>query len=403
MEDPSFTPWRDVALREGKIRSSASFPLIARGNTFGALNLYSSEIGFFIEERVTEIQAFANLAAVALENARLYEESLYRLQRITALRNIDMAITGSLDLRVVTRVALDEIVKELNVDASSILILDPYTQTLEYLDAKGFKTEGIKKMRIPLGAGLSGKVASERRLIHIPDLSSYEDHIFLKHSLIRDEGFISYYGLPLIAKGKVLGVLEIFNRTPHEGNSEWIDFLEALAGQVAMALENANLVDDILHKHEELLRAYNETIEGWGMALSLKEEETSEHSKRVTVLLKPGKLTEDEWKIMKKHPEYAYKMLSPISYLRRALEIPYSHHERWDGTGYPRGLKGKEIPLSARIFAVVDVWDALTRDRPYRKAYPEDKVIEYIRSESGSHFDPEVVEVFLRILREDSQ
>jgi GAF domain-containing protein len=402
MEDPSSTPWRDVALREGNIRSSASFPLIARGNTFGALNLYSSEIGFFTEERVTEIQAFANLAAVALENARLYEESLYRIQRITALRNIDMAITGSLDLRVITRVALDEIVKELNVDASSILILDPYTQTLEYLDAKGFKTEGIKKMRIPLGAGLSGKVASERRLIHIPDLSSSEDHIFLKHSLIRDEGFISYYGLPLIAKGKVLGVLEIFNRTPHEGNSEWIDFLEALAGQVAMALENANLVDDILHKHEELLRAYNETIEGWGMALSLKEEETSEHSKRVTVLLKPGKLTEDEWKIMKKHPEYAYKMLSPISYLRRALEIPYSHHERWDGTGYPRGLKGKEIPLSARIFAVVDVWDALTRDRPYRKAYPEDKVIEYIRSESGSHFDPEVVEVFLRILREDS-
>ena len=440
MEDPSFTPWRDVALREGKIRSSASFPLIARGNTFGALNLYSSEIGFFTEERVTEIQAFANLAAVALENARLYEESLYRLQRITALRNIDMAITGSLDLRVVTRVALDEIVKELNVDASSILILDPYTQTLEYLDAKGFRTEGIKKMRIPLGAGLSGKVASERRLIHIPDLYSYEDHIFLKHSLIRDEGFISYYGLPLIAKGKVLGVLEIFNRTPHEGNSEWIDFLEALAGQVAMALENANLVDDILREHEELLRAYNETIEGWGMALSLKEEETSEHSKRVTemtvriaramgmkdedlyhvrlgallhdigkigvpdsILLKPGKLTEDEWKIMKKHPEYAYQMLSPISYLRRALEIPYSHHERWDGTGYPRGLKGKEIPLSARIFAVVDVWDALTRDRPYRKAYPEDKVIEYIRSESGSHFDPEVVEVFLRILREDSQ
>jgi HD-GYP domain-containing protein (c-di-GMP phosphodiesterase class II) len=314
-----------------------------------------------------------------------------------------MAITGSLDLRVVTRVALDEIVKELNVDASSILILDPYTQTLEYLDAKGFRTEGIKKMRIPLGAGLSGKVASERRLIHIPDLSSSEDHIFLEHSLIRDEGFISYYGLPLIAKGKVLGVLEIFNRTPHEGNSEWIDFLEALAGQVAIALENANLVDDILHKHEELLRAYNETIEGWGMALSLKEEETSEHSKRVTVLLKPGKLTEDEWKIMKKHPDYAYQMLSPISYLRRALEIPYSHHERWDGTGYPRGLKGKEIPLSARIFAVVDVWDALTRDRPYRKAYPEDKVIEYIKSESGSHFDPEVVEVFLRILREDSQ
>jgi HD-GYP domain-containing protein (c-di-GMP phosphodiesterase class II) len=122
-----------------------------------------------------------------------------------------------------------------------------------------------------------------------------------------------------------------------------------------------------------------------------------------SILLKPGKLTDDEWKIMKKHPEYAFQMLSPIAYLSKAIDIPYCHHEKWDGTGYPRGLKGKQIPLSARIFAVVDVWDALTSDRPYRKAWPKDKAIEYIRSQSGSHFDPEVVDVFMKIINEDEK
>lgn len=167
----------------------------------------------------------------------------------------------------------------------------------------------------------------------------------------------------------------------------------------------------------------------------MKDEETEEHSRRVTemtvriarkmgmdkealahvyrgallhdigkmgipdsILLKPGKLTNEEWAIMKKHPDYAFRLLSPIDYLRPAIDIPYCHQEKWDGTGYPRGLKGEQIPLPARIFAVVDVWDALSSDRPYRKAWPKEKVMELIREESGKHFDPKVVEVFLGTL-----
>jgi PAS domain S-box-containing protein/putative nucleotidyltransferase with HDIG domain len=440
LEDPFFKPWKDVALKQGGIASAASFPLIARGHTFGTLNLYSNQIGFFTEERINEIQTLANLSAAALENARLYEESLSRIQRITALRNIDMAITGSLDLRVVTKVALDEIIKQLNVDAAAILLLDPYTQTLEYLDARGFHFDEIKKARIPVGSGISGQAVQERKTIHIADLSRIDNQVFMQNDLVKKEGFVSYYATPLIAKGKILGVLEIFHRTAHQENSEWMDFLETLAGQVAIAIENAGLVDDILREHTELINAYNQTIEGWATALALKEEETADHSQRVTeltvriaramgmkeeelyyvrlgallhdigkigvpdsILLKPGKLTDDEWKIMKKHPEYAFQMLSPIAYLSKAIDIPYCHHEKWDGTGYPRGLKGKQIPLSARIFAVVDVWDALTSDRPYRKAWPKDKAIEYIRSQSGSHFDPEVVDVFMKIINEDEK
>lgn len=120
-----------------------------------------------------------------------------------------------------------------------------------------------------------------------------------------------------------------------------------------------------------------------------------------SILLKPGKLTEEEWAIMKKHPEYAYTMLYPIRYLRPALDIPYSHHERWDGKGYPRGLKGEEIPLAARIFAVVDAWDAMRSDRPYRKALPVDEALAEIQKGAGTQFDPKVVEVFLALIREE--
>ena len=116
------------------------------------------------------------------------------------------------------------------------------------------------------------------------------------------------------------------------------------------------------------------------------------------ILLKPGPLNLSEWAVMRQHPVYAFAMLSPIAYLQKALEIPYGHHERWDGTGYPRGLKGEEIPLPARIFSIIDVWDALTSDRPYRKAWDAEKTIQYIKEHAGREFDPRIVELFLKII-----
>ena len=117
-----------------------------------------------------------------------------------------------------------------------------------------------------------------------------------------------------------------------------------------------------------------------------------------SILLKSDKLNENEWSLMKQHPQLAYEMLYPIEYLRPALDIPQCHHEKWDGTGYPRGLKGEEIPLAARIFAVVDVWDALTSDRPYRMAWDRDRTLSYVLEQSGKHFDPKVVEIFSKVI-----
>ena len=192
--------------------------------------------------------------------------------------------------------------------------------------------------------------------------------------------------------------------------------------------ERANLQD----AHSKLLKAYEATIEGWSHAMDLRDRETEGHSQRVTeltvemakamnmdedeltqihrgallhdmgklgipdhILHKPGSLTDEEWDVMKKHPQYAYNMLFPIEYLRPALDIPHCHHEKWDGTGYPRGLQGEEIPIAARIFAIADVWDALTSDRPYRSAWTKEKALEYIREQSGKHFDPKIVEMFV--------
>jgi putative two-component system response regulator len=187
----------------------------------------------------------------------------------------------------------------------------------------------------------------------------------------------------------------------------------------------------------QLLNAYEATIEGLSHALDLRDRETEGHSRRVTevtvtlaqalnfseeeilhmrrgallhdigkigipdsILHKPDSLTEEEWTNMRKHPQFAYDMLSPIEYLRPALVIPYSHHEKWDGTGYPRGLKGEEIPMSARLFAIADVWDAVTSDRPYRAAWTKEQAAAYIREQSGKHFDPQVVELFFKVVEE---
>jgi putative nucleotidyltransferase with HDIG domain len=186
----------------------------------------------------------------------------------------------------------------------------------------------------------------------------------------------------------------------------------------------------------EIDAAYDETIVGWSRAMDLRDTDTEKHTERVTsisvevarilgfsesellyvrwgallhdmgkigvpdsILLKPGKLTEEEQALMRRHPQLAYEMLHPIRFLRPALDIPYCHHEKWDGTGYPRGLKGVEIPLAARIFALVDVWDALCSDRPYRKKWLPAKVTEHIRALAGTHFDPALVDVFLDFIK----
>jgi putative nucleotidyltransferase with HDIG domain len=246
---------------------------------------------------------------------------------------------------------------------------------------------------------------------------------------------VAHYAIPLSAKGQVQGVLEVFQRSVFQPDDEWFTFLETLSRQAAIAIDSNNLFDNLQRSNTNIILAYDATIQGWSQALELRDKETEGHARRVTeqtvqlaqlvgvpdtelehvrrgtllhdigkmgipdaILLKPGKLTQEEWGIMRRHPVLAYEMLSSIAYLRQALDIPHYHHESWDGSGYPDGLKGEQIPLYARIFAVVDVYDALTNNRPYRPAWTTEQAIQYIREESGKHFDPAIVEAFLNML-----
>lgn len=360
----------------------------------------------------------------------------HQLDRLAALRSIDMAITASLDLRVTFNVILEQIAATIHADAADILLLNPHTLRLEYAAGRGFRTKALQFTHLRIGEGYAGKSALENRVIYISNLKD-EGGDMLRAPLLSKEDFISYVCAPLISKGNIKGVVEMFYRIKCEPDPEILDFAEAIALQAAIAIDNASMFNDLQRSNLDLSLAYDTTIEGWSRALDLRDKETEGHSQRVTemtvriardmgmseeelihvrrgallhdigkmgipdnILLKPGKLNDEEWVIMRKHPLFAYELLSPISYLHSALDIPYCHHEKYDGTGYPRGLKGEQIPLAARIFSIVDVWDALRSDRPYRPAWTKEKTLEHIKSLSGLDFDPKIVENWIGTQRE---
>ena len=392
----------------------------------------------FTPEKIRLAQSIGDQAAAAIRRMLLYEQTERQVRNLTALREIDQTIASSFGLHLSLQMVLNHVTEQLRVDAAAVWLFNPNLMMLEFSSGRGFRSRSFEQAGpLRLGEGYAGRAAFERRIIHVSDLAAQADNSRLKRALEGDS-FVSYYGVPLIAKGNVQGVLEVFHRAPLEPDEDWLSFLHTLAGQTAIAIDNATLFDHLQRSNTELVLAYDATIEGWSRALDLRDKETEGHTQRVAemtlrltramglsetelvhvrrgtllhdigkmgvpdgILLKPGPLTDAEWFLMRMHPQFAYDMLAPIVYLRPALDIPYCHHEKWDGTGYPRGLKGEAIPLAARIFAVVDVWDALRSDRLYRPAWPEEKVHEHIRAQAGKHFDPAVVEMFLRLINEN--
>lgn len=427
-EDAPFR-WKDAALKEG-IETVAFFPLHSHEDSIGTLMVGAAEAGFFSVDRVDFFQAYAHQAAIALESACLFTDRGARVERLKALRTIDAAIASTFDLKSVLRIVLDETLPQLKVDAADVLLLNRGRRTLEYVEGRGFTGCEIETRCIGLEEDFAGRAAREQTAV----IRSLETFSFSTEfgRMVAAEQFKSYAAVPLIAKDTVQGVLELFRRSPLDPEPEWIDFLQTLAGQAAIAIENAFLFTNLELTSEELTRAYDRTLEGWSHALELRDIETHGHTQRVMratlllakalgmsdedlvavrrgallhdigklaipdhILLKAGPLNDSEWEIMCLHPLYAHELLAPIPFLRPALDIPFSHHEWWDGTGYPRGLKGEQIPLPARVFAVIDVADALCSNRPYCNKWPKEKVLDYIRKQSGRQFDPKIVNLFL--------
>jgi PAS domain S-box-containing protein/putative nucleotidyltransferase with HDIG domain len=362
-----------------------------------------------------------------------------QIKRLTALSEIDRAIISSFDQRYTLGVILSHMLSLLQVDAADVLLLDSEGNLLSYAAGQGFRTKMMEPARVRIGESHAGRAAKERRMIRIADLRE-TTNLQEFNSFVMAEGFVSYIAVPLVVKGNIKGVLEVYQRSMLQPYQDWLEFFNTLAGQTAIAIENMSLFENLRETNQELVQAYDATIEGWSRAMDLRDRETEGHTQRVTkltldlarfmgvdesklmhvrrgallhdigklgvpdqILFKPGALSAEERAVIEKHVDFAYEMLAPIPYLKPALNIPYFHHEKWDGTGYPLGLKGEQIPLEARIFALVDVWDALLSDRPYRAAWSREQTIDYIHVQTGSHFDPQVVECFLEYLNRAEQ
>ncbi len=417
------------------VRSYLGIPIVQDSNLIGLINLQHSEPNFYTQKPMESAKAFANQVAIALANASLLEKTEQQLRHLGALRTIDEVITASMDLSLTLDVLLQQVKGELDVDAANVLLFDPDLLELERSASIGFQSKTQKRLR--LGEGRAGQAALDREVVVLPEVSSQEQTL-VQREFSAGEQVAAYAAVPLEAKGQLVGVLEVFKRKSFTPEQDWLNFLKTLAGQAAIAIDSARLFEDLHRSNQELYLAYDNTLEGWAHALEMRDQETEGHSRRVTeltmrlartmgmsdeqlahlrrgtllhdigkmgipdhILRKPGPLSEEEWDLMRQHPLRAYEMLKDIDYLRPALDIPRFHHEKWDGSGYPQGLKGEEIPLPARIFAIVDVWDALLSDRPYRDAWPREKAIAYLRDQRGKHFDPNVVKEFLHLLEED--
>jgi PAS domain S-box-containing protein len=369
-----------------------------------------------------------------LELTRLSQLTERRLQHLAAMRTVDMAISGSFKSELVMNILLEQLTSQLNVHAADILIFHPALQGFRFFCGRGFYSTPSSSEYLRLADSYAGRATQERTIVKVLRLDEKADgqKIFPK---ISKEGFVSYICVPLIAKGQIKGVMELYHRDELELTPEEDSFLEMLAGQAAIAVDNVEMFEHLQSSRDELQLAFNSTLAGWARALEIRSREAEGETQRGAdlamrlaqmmgesendtthiyrgailhdvgmiavpdaILLKPGPLTDEEWTVVRRHPQIAFDILSPVLFLRPALDVPHCHHEKWDGSGYPRGLKGEHIPLPARIFAVVDVWDSLRSDRPYRKAWKDSDAGEYIRNRAGKHFDPAVVQIFFRAI-----
>jgi len=410
------------------------------------------EMNFLLMKLVGEIsQAGGQGASTAIQDATRMTEALGALEKLVnahskirqsqleELMKIGRAINSSLGLKRVLEEVMDSLIKLMRAERGFLMLRESDSELSVRL-ARGIAHHDLDKEDFAFSRTVVRNAVESGK----PVLTSnaQNDPRFQAQASVAEFQFRSILCAPLILRDELIGVIYVDNRALIEVFQESdMQLLSAFADQAAVAIVNARLIDSLKKSNDqladansELENAYQATLEGWVRALDLRDKETEGHTQRVTilterlarslglggdelihltrgallhdigkmaipdgVLLKPGELTDDERALVRRHPQYAYDMLSPIEFLRPALDIPYCHHEKWDGTGYPRKLRGEEIPVAARIFPVIDVWDALVSDRPYRKGIPPAEVRERIKSDSGKHFDPRVVEAFLEM------
>jgi putative nucleotidyltransferase with HDIG domain len=377
-----------------------------------------------------ELGSIVNTIAALKDNVQAHFNA--HQKKVEALVGVGSAINSTLGLKRVLEEVMDTIIALMNAERGFLMLKDESGEMSVQI-ARGLAQTDLLKESFAISNSIVKRVAETGEAVLTTN--AQEDPRFDQQASIATYHLLSILCAPLKVKDVLIGVMYVDNRA-QSGifHNDDLEIISSFSNQAAVAIENARLFDNLQESNEELQIAYQATLEGWVRALDLRDKETEGHTQRVTtltikiaeamnitgdelmhirrgallhdigkmaipdgILLKPGSLTPEERSLIEKHPVYAYEMLNPIKFLQPALDIPYCHHEKWNGTGYPRGLKAEQIPLAARIFAVADVWDALVSNRPYRKGLDPKEVKEKIKADSGSHFDPHVVEVFLKL------
>ncbi len=415
-----------------KLHGWVRLPLVAQDELMGFLTMANTTSNYFTDELVAFAQTFANQAGIAIKNAFLYQSEKKRYQEAEKLRQAATVVASSLKLSEVLNILLEQLKEVVPFDSAAVLL--PEGDSVRIMAESGLPREEQALGKLyPASNRLLQYILVNNRPLILDD--AQKDGRFERWAA--SENVHGWIGVPMVAHGQVTGFITLDSFTPGAFDEGQAALAQSFAHQAAAAIENAQLFESLKFSNTELSKAYDTTLEGWGNALELRDKETQGHTRRVadltlelarrmnctdeqilhirrgvlvhdigkmgvpdTILNKKGPLTPREWKEMRKHPQFAFDLLYPIAYLRPSIEIPYCHHEWWNGSGYPRGLKGEQIPLAARLFAVVDVWDALLSDRPYRKHWPRKKVIKYIRDQAGIHFDPKIAEIFLKMIEE---
>lgn len=425
-QDPSLKSWVDT---EG-IRGWMGVPLILGGKVIGGLTLESRQKAVYEEIEAYLVQAFANQAAVAIQNAQLYEASRKKTQELSELYDTAIAISSALEIDTFLEKLGAQIQRRLAPDSLGVFLYQESTQEFEVLLAleNGEPIKKTKGLRLPLEeGGLTGWVMQNRTPFLVGDVLSDPLPVQPKHVTKPSR---SWLGVPLLVRDRLIGAISVQTFRPLSFNRSNQRFLESLASQIAITIDNARL-------YEELEESYVDTVFALARAMDTRDTYTNDHSQRLAswaiaiaqkldctpqeiqviewaallhdigkigvpdeILLKPDKLTQEEWLIMQKHPEVGAEIVTPIKKLADVVPLIRTHQEKYDGTGYPEGLRGEEIPLGSRILAVVDAYSAMTDDRVYRSGISHEEAVEELRNCAGGHFDPRVVDIFLEVLEE---
>ena len=425
LEDTDQEPGFRQLLESQRIRSAIYAPMKWREEVYGVAFAGSQERESLNENDMNLISALSVQAALAIHNSRLYSDLEDRIGELHAIFEIDKAITSAIDLETVLQQIVQMSIGLLDAKISSIMLIDEDSQELIIAAAHGLSEGYIQKGPIKIGESIAGRVIQEGRPIAVDDIRDDPRHAYTDYA--RMEGLCSLLSVPLSLKDRVIGVLNIYTDEPHSFNPHEINLFTSLASQAAIAIENARLFESL----EEI---YIEVITAMASAIDARDAYTHGHSQRVTeyavaiaegmglspaevdiirnasilhdvgkigikedILKKPGRLTEEERREMEYHPFIGTKILQSVKLLAPVMPLVYHHHERFDGTGYPDGLRGEEIPYGARIIALADAFESMTSDRPYRKALPLEEAMAELRYGSGRQFDPRIVEIFMRL------